>query len=81
MPPNFTMDSSSSFFAVAAAMWTDNDEPDVIHIDTVVCAAHLIGIAGNSTIPYNLHYSDSLTAFKTFYVNKYIDYQAYEIAF
>ena len=65
-------------------MWMvhrDNDEPDVIHIDTIVRAAHLIGIAGNSTIPYNLHYSDSLTAFKTFYVNKYIDYQAYEIAF
>ena len=59
----------------------DDDEPDVIHIDTIVCAAHLIGIAGNSTIPYNLHFSNSLMAFRTFYVNKYIDYQAYEIVF
>jgi hypothetical protein len=53
----------------------------VIHLDTIVRGAHLIGNAGESFIPNDLHYSDSLNAFKTFYVNKYVDYHAHEIAF
>lgn len=52
-----------------------------VHIDTIIRGAHLIGIAGESFIPNELDYSDSLNAFKTFYVNKYVDYHAHEIAF
>jgi hypothetical protein len=65
-------------------MWMvrrDNDIPDLIHLDTIVRAAHLIGIAGTSTLPYELNFTDSLNAFRTFYVNKYINYHAHEIAF
>lgn len=53
----------------------------IVHLDAILRAAHLIGIAGSSTIPHNLSYSDSLFAFKTFYVNKFIDYHAHEIVF
>jgi hypothetical protein len=61
----------------------DNGENQtmIVHIDTIIRSAHLIGIAGNSFIPKNLRYSDSLDAFRTFYVNKFIDYHAHEIAF
>lgn len=65
-------------------MWVvqrDSHQHDLIHLDTVVRAAHLIGIAGQSTIPREFEPSDSLNAFKTFYVNKYVDYHAHEIAF
>ncbi|KAI6159652.1 hypothetical protein EDD17DRAFT_1778746 [Pisolithus thermaeus] len=42
---------------------------------------HLIGIYGNEYIPPDLHYSDSLAAFGSFYVNKYSDYHAFGLAF
>lgn len=53
---------------------------DVIHLDTMLRCAHLIGVAGNSFIP-KIKFTESLNAFKAFYVNKYADYHAHEIAF
>ncbi|KAK7684219.1 hypothetical protein QCA50_012543 [Cerrena zonata] len=53
----------------------------VIHLDCILRGAHLIGVAGKDKIPRKLQYSDSLDAFKAFYVNKYIDHHAHEIAF
>lgn len=70
-------------------MWIvepDQDEQgervmSVIHLDCILRGAHLIGVAGTDMIPSKLKYSDSLNAFKSYYVNKYIDYHAHEIAF
>ncbi|KAI6037879.1 hypothetical protein EDC04DRAFT_2570565, partial [Pisolithus marmoratus] len=54
----------------------------VIHIDTIYCAAHLILVYATHNInsrdvkphqPYDM--------FHLFYVNKYADYHAFEIAF
>ncbi|KAH9848231.1 hypothetical protein C2E23DRAFT_740030, partial [Lenzites betulinus] len=53
----------------------------VIHLDCILRAAHLIGVAGAHTIPRTLTYTDSLDAFNAFYVNKYADHHAHEIAF
>lgn len=52
----------------------------VIHIDSILRGAHLIGIAGKHIIPNQLQHTDSLNAFTSFYVNKYIDHHAHEIA-
>ena len=70
-------------------MWIvepDQDEQgesvmSVIHLDCILRGAHLIGVAGTDMIPSKLKYSDSLNVFKLYYVNKYIDYHAHEIAF
>jgi len=55
----------------------------VIHLDTVLRGAHLIGNAGREFLPplNKFNFSDSLNSFKSFYVNKYIDYCAHEMAF
>jgi hypothetical protein len=53
----------------------------VIHIDPILCTAHLIGVCGSSFIPDNLTYTKSLQAFKNYYVSKYADHHAYEIAY
>lgn len=53
----------------------------VVHIDTMVRAAHLIGMAGDDFLPTNLSYSDSLDSFRGFYVNKYADHHSHTIAF
>ncbi|KAJ7571816.1 hypothetical protein C8J56DRAFT_1009909 [Mycena floridula] len=57
-----------------------DDGLDVIHCDAILRGAHLIGRAGSSFIP-RLNFTDSLDAFQLFYVNKYADHHAHEIAF
>ncbi|KAF8814483.1 hypothetical protein BYT27DRAFT_7082226 [Phlegmacium glaucopus] len=42
---------------------------------------HLIGVYGSNFIPPTLTYSQSLHAFRLFYVNKYADHHSHEIAF
>ncbi|KAJ3513244.1 hypothetical protein NLJ89_g3056 [Agrocybe chaxingu] len=56
---------------------------EVVHLDTVLRGAHLIGVAGSHFLPSNpkLDFSMSLDAFKSFYVNKYADHHSHEIAF
>jgi hypothetical protein len=46
----------------------------IVHIDTILRAAHLIGIAGHQRLPKTLDYNHSLDVFQHFYINKYIDY-------
>lgn len=53
----------------------------VIHLDSIVRAAHLIGVYGEDRIHDDFAFSDSLDAFNAFYVNKFIDHHAFEIAF
>jgi hypothetical protein len=53
----------------------------VIHIDTILRSAHLIGVAGPQLLPRHFTYHDSLDAFQLFYVNKYADHHAHEIVF
>ncbi|KAJ6607747.1 hypothetical protein B0H10DRAFT_1956000 [Mycena sp. CBHHK59/15] len=54
---------------------------DIIHVDTILRGAHLIGIYGQKFLPRHFKYSDSLDRFKAFYINKYADHHAHEIAF
>ncbi|THH16005.1 hypothetical protein EW146_g4567 [Bondarzewia mesenterica] len=53
----------------------------VIHLDSVMRAAHLIGVYGAERLPYDFHFTYSLFAFNTYYVNKFADHNAHEIAF
>ncbi|RXW19707.1 hypothetical protein EST38_g6140 [Candolleomyces aberdarensis] len=52
----------------------------VIHIDSILRSAHLIGVYGHSSLPREFHFSNTLTAFRLYYVNKYADYHSYEVA-
>ena len=53
----------------------------VIHIDSVVRAAHLLPIFDDRPIPHTLNYTKTLDEFEGFYVNSLIDYHAYETVF
>jgi hypothetical protein len=53
----------------------------VIHIDTIFRAAHLMPVFGNDPVPRYLSFTDSLDSFNSYYVNKYIDHHAFEVAF
>ena len=56
---------------------------EVIHLDAILRGAHLIGVAGSTFLPSNpkVDFLTSLNSFKSFYVNKYADHHAHEIAY
>ncbi|KAI9436964.1 hypothetical protein H4582DRAFT_2111974 [Lactarius indigo] len=53
----------------------------VVHLDSFLQAAHLIPVYGKRKIPLDFHYTYSLDTFSAYYVNKYIDHHANEVAF
>jgi hypothetical protein len=50
----------------------------VVHIDSIFRAAHLLPIFDATPLPRTFNYTKTLDSFRAFYVNKYIDYHAYE---
>ena len=53
----------------------------VIHIDTIVRGAHLLPIFPSDAPVYqDINYKNALDVYSSFYVNKHIDYHAFEIA-
>lgn len=70
-------------------MWKVEPEVDedgeplvaILHLDAIVRAAHLIGVYGTTRMPRHLLPAYSLDIFRSFYVNKYVDHHAFEIAF
>ena len=54
----------------------------IVHVDSVVRAAHLLPIfGGNAPVPREINFSHTLDIFTAFYVNKYIDYHAFKTVF
>lgn len=51
----------------------------IFHLDCMVRSCHLMPVYGNTTIPYSFKFSDSLSAFKSFYLNHYIDFHSHEV--
>jgi len=54
---------------------------DIIHLDTIVRSSHLIAVYGNKPLPKGIPLCYTLDLFHSYYVNKYIDHHAFEIAF
>lgn len=63
--------------------FTDDEVPitSVIHLDTIIRAAHLLPVFKEKFVSRDLSFSDTLNHFQLFYVNKFIDHHAFEIAF
>ena len=53
----------------------------VIHLDMIVRLVHLLPIYEEERAPRGVKYTDSLDTFSEFYVNKFADHHAFEIAF
>jgi len=50
----------------------------VIHLGSVARAAHLLPVYGSSFVPEDFDFSDSLDAFRAFFVNNCIDHHSHE---
>ena len=54
----------------------------VVHVDSIVHAAHLLPVfGGNVAVPMEVNFNNTLDIFGAFYLNKYIDYHAFETVF
>ncbi|KAI9464278.1 hypothetical protein F5148DRAFT_982228, partial [Russula earlei] len=53
----------------------------IIHLDMIVQASHVMPVFGPQHVSKTLSFTDTLYAFSSFYVNKYVDHHAFEIAF
>lgn len=53
----------------------------VVNVRSIVRNSHLMPIFGEDFLPYNFHFSHTLDAFASFFVNKYVDYHSNFIAF
>lgn len=70
-------------------MWIVKAEKDpdgvpsaaVLHLDTIIRAAHLIGIYEKDFLASGLKPEQSLDIFPAFYVNKFIDHHSFAITF
>lgn len=50
----------------------------IIHLNCVARAAHLLPAYGSTFLPEDFHFSDSLDAFSTYFVNPYVDHHSHE---
>jgi hypothetical protein len=53
----------------------------VLHLGTIVRAAHLIGVYGKNRLSSDLTVEQSLDSFRICYVNKFIDHHSFAIAY
>lgn len=53
----------------------------IISIDSILRAAHLIPVYGNGFIPSDKSFTETLDIYERFFVNKFVDHHAYEVAF
>ncbi|KAG2121944.1 hypothetical protein DEU56DRAFT_926912 [Suillus clintonianus] len=53
---------------------------NIIHVDTIYRAAHLIPVYGRRFLRRDITLHNSYDTFRTFYVNKYADHHSFELA-
>jgi hypothetical protein len=75
------LDKVTGMWIVRPDFIRNRHNKSVVHLDALLCAAHLIPVYGSDRLPLEIGTMTSLDTFKAYYVNKYIDHHAHEIAF
>lgn len=75
-------DEQTGMWIVEAELDVNNERLcSVLHLDSFVRGAHLVPVYGSRYLPIDFLHVWSLDAFEVYHVNKFIDYNANEIAF
>ena len=53
----------------------------IVHMDTAVHGTHLLPVYGSAFVPHDLHFSETLCTFHTYYINKYTNHHMHKIVF
>ena len=51
----------------------------VVHVDTILRAAHLLPFFGSNRVPQDLSHNESLDSYHLFYVNRFADHHSFEL--
>jgi hypothetical protein len=51
----------------------------VVHVDTILRAAHLLPFFGSNRVPRDLSHNESLDSYHLFYVNRFADHHSFEL--
>ncbi|KAI9465113.1 hypothetical protein F5148DRAFT_982031, partial [Russula earlei] len=54
--------------------WNGHPTVQVITIDTIACAAHLLPIYGSSRVPDDFCHREALDQYRYFFVNDFVDH-------
>jgi len=73
-------DSDTGMWTVQPSFTANESHFAVIHIDAIFRAAHLIPVYGSTPLSPLIKFHHVLDVFTLFYVNKYADHHAFEIA-
>jgi len=74
-------DFDTGMWMVQPSFNHDNSrELSVIHVDTIIRAAHLLPIFGADFIPENVTLHNALDSYRGFYVNRFADHHSFDIA-
>jgi hypothetical protein len=72
-------DADTGMWKVKPEFRGNERDISILHLDTFLRGAHLLPVFGTRSLPVDFHFSYSLDAFRTYFVNKYIDHHAHEI--
>ncbi|KAJ6630400.1 hypothetical protein B0H10DRAFT_2160321 [Mycena sp. CBHHK59/15] len=78
VPVGETPDPDTGMWVVEPEFEAGSASLEVINIDAIALGCHLIGVYGTSALPEDFHFSSSLDAFNTYFVNQYADHHMEE---
>ncbi|KAH9835642.1 uncharacterized protein C8Q71DRAFT_762915 [Rhodofomes roseus] len=82
IPVGDEADDVTGMWVVEPEIDEDGRRPcEIIHLDTVLRAAHLPPVYGDQFIPRDLTAEETLDAFRAYYVNKFVDYHGHQHLF
>ena len=74
-------DELTGMWMVKPSFYNRDRHLAVIHVDTIIRAAHLLPIFGEEFVPSNVTCHSSLDDYRGFYINHFIDHHAFELIF
>ncbi|TFY56705.1 hypothetical protein EVJ58_g7473 [Rhodofomes roseus] len=82
IPVGDEADDVTGMWIVEPEIDEDGRRPcEIIHLDTVLRAAHLPPVYGDQFIPRDLTAEYTLDAFRAYYINKFVDYHGHQHLF
>jgi hypothetical protein len=75
-----SLDENTGMWVVRPDIQDGTQSACIVHLDTIFRTAHLLPVYWNKFVPSYLDFSQTLDAFHSYYVNKYIDHHAFKIA-
>jgi hypothetical protein len=74
-------DADTGMWKVKPESVGNRRDASVLHLDTFFRSAHLLPVFGSHPVPLNFDWHYTLDCFDSYFVNKYIDHLAHEIAY